>query len=78
MTVTVKVEKAPSVKVNLASPSVTVRPNGADSVTVQAGTTGPAGPPGPPGVSGAWVSMTQAEYDAIPMKDPNTLYVIVG
>jgi hypothetical protein len=25
-----------------------------------------------------WVSLTQAEYDALPVKDPATLYVIVG
>jgi len=25
-----------------------------------------------------WLSMTQAAYDALPSKDPNTLYVIVG
>jgi len=28
--------------------------------------------------STVWVSMTQAAYDALPVKDPNTLYVIVG
>lgn len=25
-----------------------------------------------------WVKMTQAQYDALGTKDPNTLYVIVG
>ena len=25
-----------------------------------------------------WVQMTQAAYDALAVKDPNTLYVIVG
>jgi len=25
-----------------------------------------------------WLSMTQAAYDALAVKDPNTLYVIVG
>jgi hypothetical protein len=25
-----------------------------------------------------WTQMTQAEYDALPVKDPNTLYVVVG
>lgn len=25
-----------------------------------------------------WVQLTQAEYDALPIPDPNTLYVIVG
>lgn len=33
------------------------------------------GPPGPPG---QWMQMTQAAYDALPVKDPNTLYVIIG
>ena len=31
--------------------------------------------PGPPGV---WVSMTQAAYDALVVKDANTLYVIIN
>ena len=35
------------------------------------------GPPGPPGAAAQWDSMTQAEYDALASKDPNTLYVIV-
>lgn len=39
---------------------------------------GPTGPTGPTGPSGVWVSMTQAAYDALPVKDPDTLYVIVG
>jgi hypothetical protein len=41
---------------------------------------GPAGVPGAPGAPGAapWVQMTQAAYDALPVKDPGTLYVIVG
>ena len=39
--------------------------------------TGPKGDPGPPGPQGEWDSMTQAEYDAIPIKDPSVLYVIV-
>lgn len=38
---------------------------------------GKQGPPGPPGEAAQWDSMTQAEYDALPSKDPNTLYVIV-
>lgn len=25
-----------------------------------------------------WTVLTQAEYDAIPVKDPNTVYLIVG
>jgi hypothetical protein len=39
---------------------------------------GPQGPPGPPGPPGEWDSMTQAQYDALPVKDPDTLYVIIG
>lgn len=36
-----------------------------------------AGNVGPPGPQGKWVSMTQAEYDALSVHDPDTLYVIV-
>ncbi len=36
-----------------------------------------AGNVGPPGPSGQWVSMTQAEYDALVEVNPETLYVIV-
>lgn len=36
------------------------------------------GPPGPPGEQGEWVSLTQAEYDALDPKDPEMLYVIIG
>lgn len=36
---------------------------------------GNVGPPGPPG---QWVSLTQAEYDALSPPDPDTLYVIVS
>ena len=36
-----------------------------------------AGNIGPPGPAGQWVSMTQAEYDALTELDPETLYVIV-
>ena len=43
-------------------------------VVVGSGTMGPQGPQGP---EGQWVSMTQAEYDALTVHDPNTLYVIV-
>ena len=39
---------------------------------------GPQGPPGPPGTPAQWTQMTQAAYTALPTKDPNTLYVIVG
>lgn len=36
------------------------------------------GPPGPRGAEGKWVSMTQAEFNALFPKDPETLYVIIG
>lgn len=36
------------------------------------------GPPGDPGTDAAWVQMTQAAYDALAVKDPDTLYVIIG
>jgi hypothetical protein len=39
--------------------------------------TGPPGKEGPPGKDALWESMTQAEYDALSLKDPQTLYVIV-
>jgi len=42
------------------------------------GPAGPAGPPGPTGPPAAWVQMTQAAYNALPVKDPNTLYIIIG
>ena len=35
---------------------------------------GNVGPPGPPG---KWLSLTQAEYDALVTTDPDTLYVII-
>lgn len=72
------------VTLTTGSPSVTVQ---ADAPTVsigvpgQRGPTGPTGDPGPTGPagpSGVWVQMTQASYDALAVKDPNVLYVIVG
>lgn len=36
-----------------------------------------AGNVGPPGPAGKWVSLTQAEYDALNPPDPDTLYVII-
>ena len=39
---------------------------------------GPQGPQGIQGPPGVWTQMTQAAYDALPVKDPNTLYVIIG
>ena len=48
------------------------------SVTVPVGKTGPQGPPGEPGADAQWARMTQADYDALPIKDPNVLYIIIG
>lgn len=39
---------------------------------------GPQGIQGPPGPPGEWTQMTQAAYDALLVKDPETLYVIIG
>jgi hypothetical protein len=40
--------------------------------------TGKPGPKGDPGEDAQWDSMTQAEFDDLPTKDPATLYVIIG
>lgn len=37
---------------------------------------GPQGPPGPPGPTPTWWAGTQAQFNAIPLKDASTLYVI--
>ena len=42
------------------------------------GEPGPIGPPGPAGPPGKTLVMTQAEYDALPVKDPETLYIITS
>jgi hypothetical protein len=42
------------------------------------GPQGATGTPGAAGAQGVWVSMTQAAYDALSVKDPAVLYVIVG
>lgn len=44
------------------------------SITIMA----TAGPAGAPGVTPLWWSGTQAAYDALAVKDLNTLYVITG
>jgi hypothetical protein len=65
-------------------------PQGLTGATGSQGPQGPTGPQGPQGTQGPqglqglqgppgeWVQMTQAAYDALTPKDPNTLYVIVG
>ena len=42
------------------------------------GNTGPQGATGATGPQAAWVQMTQAAYNALAVKDPNTLYLIIG
>lgn len=37
-----------------------------------------AGNVGPPGPAGQWVSLTQAEYNALSSPDPETLYIIIA
>lgn len=62
-----------------AGPEGPQGPAGADSTVP--GPEGPAGPAGPAGADGAdaeWTQVTQAAYDAIPVPDPNTLYIVVG
>jgi hypothetical protein len=56
----------------------TVKVRQPDGTYVIAGMPGPPGPPGPSGAGGwkKWTG-TQAEYDAVAAKDPDTLYVIV-
>lgn len=52
--------------------------NGLDGSDGAQGEIGPEGPQGPPGPSGVWWSGTLAQYEAILIKDPNTLYVVIG
>ena len=47
------------------------------NVTARTGPQGPPGPPGPSGTPALWDSMTQQEFDALPTKDPQVLYIIV-
>jgi hypothetical protein len=57
-------------------------------VDVTVGTTGPRGPAGPAGPAGTpgtpgpmgtlnTVELTQAEFAALPAKQPNTIYIII-
>ena len=48
-------------------------------MTDQYGWPGPAGDASSPmGPQGQWTQMTQAAYDALAVKDPAVLYVIIG
>jgi hypothetical protein len=49
-----------------------------DVIVLGSGNLGPPGSQGPPGPQGQWVSLSQAEYDALDPPDSETLYVIVG
>jgi len=63
--------------VTVSEESVLVTAPVSKPVVIDAGKGAP-GPPGKDGQDALWVSMTQAAFDALPVKDPNTLYVIVG
>lgn len=69
---------------------IVVRPGGSPAVVIQPRRNdihidtpdGPPGPPGPPGPAGPQgqtnvISLTQTEFDALPTKDPQTLYIII-
>lgn len=68
----------------ISSPSgipIVVTPTRPVNVTVPSGKQGikgDKGDPGAPGQDAKWDSMTLAEYQALPTKDPDTLYVIIG
>jgi len=62
----------------VAFPSSQVVGGLADSTTFVTGQQGKQGVPGPPGKDAQWLKMTKADFDALPTKDPNTLYVIIG
>jgi len=55
-----------------ATPTVIVAATPVDVPIVAAANVGPQGP------AGAWTQITQAAYDALPDKDPDVLYVIIG
>lgn len=79
--VTVTVAPRANVVVGLPGPQGPPGPPGPTGPKGDKGDTGAQGPKGDTGAQGAqgvWVQMTQAAYDALPVKDPNTLYVIIG
>lgn len=59
-------------------PVVVTAPRGLPGPPGPAGGPGPTGPPGPRGPEGRWEAMTQAAFDALAVKDPEVLYVIVA
>ena len=69
--VDVQLADDPVVSVQLAEPP-------AVTTYTLTGPQGPQGAAGPPGADAEWLVLTQAEYDLLVPKDPNTLYVIIG
>jgi hypothetical protein len=73
-----------TITVEPAEIGVLVAASALELPVIFAANAGPAGAPGPPGAQGepgqdaTWTSMTQAEYDALAVKDPQTLYLIIG
>jgi hypothetical protein len=80
--VQVQVRSRPTVQAILAkSRQLNVLVDAPEVAIVAAGNIGrrgPVGNTGPQGPPGQWTQMTQAAYNALPVKDPNTLYVIIG
>jgi hypothetical protein len=62
----------------VAFPSSRVTVTQSDDIEFVTGAKGEPGEPGPPGQDAQWQKLTQAEYNALPTKDPDTLYVIIG
>jgi hypothetical protein len=76
---------------SVTSNGVNITVGGKPNVGVTVGTTGPRGPQGPPGADGAdgppgapgaagtlnVLELTQTEYDTLPTKQANTIYVII-
>jgi hypothetical protein len=59
----------------VSGPPVVVRPGGGTALVVTPIQVGEQGIPGPPGHINV-VSLTQGEFDAMPTKDPSTIYII--
>lgn len=69
--------EGPRGEVGPAGPQGEVGPAGSQGPIGETGPQGPQGPQGEPG-PGTWVQLTQAQYNALPSKDPDTLYIVVG
>ena len=71
--ITLELTNTPDVTLQISDPeSISLESVSAPDVIVIA-----AGNVGPPGPQGKWVALTQSEYDAIGIPDPETLYVII-